>query len=344
MKKIYLFITLTICAFQSNAQYTVTTSNNPIIGETNTTYLADTAGVSIGTSGASQVWNYTGIVIQATTTPVTNTYVATSAAPNYTDFPGANIAQTDGSGDYTMWQYTTSGAYLYGVATPTLSLVYSNPETLYTIPFTYGFTSNDNFASTFTISGAPATRNGTVTTVGEGYGTLNMPGGISYNNVLKIKLQQQITDVVPSFSYTATEFSNTYLYISSVSKNALLSITKSSSTVTTTSATVSSSKSVEVNSITIAGIKENKKEANFSLYPNPTNNSEISLFYVVTNPESYEVSISNTFGQIIKSYNIGNQSAGMYSETINLDGLAKGMYFVKLKGKESEGTQKIIIQ
>jgi hypothetical protein len=158
-----------------------------------------------------------------------------------------------------------------------------------------------------------------------------MPGGISYSNVLKVKLQQTITDVVPAFSYTANELSNTYLYISSVSKNAILSITKSSSTVTTTSSTVTNSKSVEVNNIAIAGIKENRAEANFSLYPNPTNNSEISLFYVIANPESYEVSISNTFGQIVKSYHIGNQSAGMYSETINLDGLAKGMYFVKLK-------------
>ncbi len=345
MKKIYLLFLSGLLSLSAKAQYTITAaSNNPVIGETGTVYRADTAHVLPGSTGANQTWDFTGIVVQTTATAVNSSYVATSAAPNYTAFPGTNIAQTDGSGAYSMWQYTTSGGYLYGFTTPSLTVVYSNPETLYTIPFTYGFTSNDNFAGTFTISGYPATRNGSVTTVGEGYGTLMMPHSQNYSNVLKIKLQQTTVDVISAINYTSTEVSDTYVFISSASKNALLSISNKTTTTTFTSTTVSKERTVDVNSITIVGIDEHKKEANFSIYPNPTNTAEVSLFYVIANPENYEVSVLNPVGQIVKSYSLGNQAPGMYNEKLRLDGLAKGMYFIKLKGRENEGTQKIIIE
>lgn len=344
MRNVYLLFFLSFLYVGANAQYTITASNNPVVGETATVYRADTTHVLPGSTGANQSWNFTGIVVQTTATAVNSSYVATSAAPNYTAFPGATIAQTDGSGAYSMWQYTTSGGYLLGFTTPSLTVSYSNPETLYTIPFTYGFTSNDNFAGTFTVSGLPVARNGSVTTIGEGYGTLLMPHGQTYNNVLKIKLQQTTVDVVSAINYTSTEVSDTYIFISSASKNALLSIANKTTTTTYTSTTVSKDKTVEVNSITIVGVKENKKEANFSIYPNPTSTAEVSLFYVIAKPENYEVSVLNPVGQVVRSYSIGNQAPGMYNQTIKLDGLAKGMYFIKLKGRENEGVQKVIIE
>lgn len=345
MRKIYLLLLSGFIFSNANAQYTLTAAgNNPVIGETGTIYRADTAHVLPGAAGANQYWNFTGIVVQTTATAVNSTYTTTSAAPNYTAFPGTNIAQTDGSGAYSMWLYNTSGAYLYGFTTPSLTVSYSNPETLYTIPFTYGFTSNDNFGGTFTISGYTAVRSGTVTTIGDGYGTLRMPHNQTYNNVLRIKLQQTTTDVISAINYTSTEVSDTYVFVSGTSKTALLSITDKTTTTTFTSTTVQKDRTVDVNSISIVGMNEHKKEANFSIYPNPTNTAEVSLFYVITNSENYEVSVLNPVGQVVKSYSIGTQAPGMYNQIIKLDGLAKGMYFIKLKGRENEGVQKIIIE
>ena len=65
---------------------------------------------------------------------------------------------------------------------------------------------------------------------------------------------------------------------------------------------------------------------------------------MIANPENYEVSVLNPVGQVVKSYTIGNQAPGMYNEKLRLDGLAKGLYFIKLKGRQTEGVQKIIIE
>lgn len=344
MKKIYLLLSSSIFALNIQAQYTVTSAaNNPTLGESQTTFNADTTGITAGTSGANQIWNFTNIVIQPTTT-ATSTYVAINSAPNFTAFPGATIAQTNGSGDYTLWNYSSTQAVLYGFSSATLTAIYSNPEILYTMPFTFGSLSSDTYASTFTVSGFPVSRTGSVTTTGEGYGTLNLPNGKTYTNVLKIKLTQTATDISTALSYTNTDVTNSYIFINASSKNSLLNIEKTTSTTTFTSTTVTHVKSVKVDQSTIVGLKENKRETNFSIYPNPTNSNEISLFYVITNEDKYEITVLNTVGQIVRTKSLNNQTTGMYSETIDLNGLEKGLYFIKLKGNNNEGTQKIIIQ
>lgn len=344
MKKIYLLLSSSILALNIQAQYTVTSAaNNPTLGESQTTYNADTTGVVIGTSGANQIWNYTSIVVQPTTA-VTSTYVATNSAPNFTAFPGATISQTSGNGDYTLWGYTPTQAVLYGFSNSTLTAVYSNPEILYSMPFTFGSLNSDTYGGTFTIGVNSIVRTGNVTTTGEGYGTLNLPNGKTYTNVLKIKLTQTVTDIVAALSYTNTNVTNSYIYINASSKNSILTVENTTSTTTFTSITTTKTKSVKVDQSTIVGLKENKREANFSLYPNPTNTNEISLFYVIGNEDKYELTIINTVGQIVKTKSLNNQTTGMYSEIIDLNGLDKGLYFIKLKGNHNEGIQKIIIQ
>ncbi|MBS1634592.1 MAG: T9SS type A sorting domain-containing protein [Bacteroidetes bacterium] len=345
MKKIYLLALLTLGAFTAKAQYTITASHNPVVGDVETTYDADTVGIPTGANGTGVTWNYTGIVISPTAAISSNTYVANTAAPNYTAFPSATIAQNDGTGTYSMWNYSSSAATLYGSASSTLNIVFSDPEIVYTLPFTYGSSSNDTYAGTFTVSGFPATISGTVTTTGVGIGTLQMPGGKTYTNVLKIKAVSHQVLSVPVVSYSSTTDNVNYVYISSVSKNSILTVGTSTTVTTSTTTTTTYNKTVAVNKdLQLSGIQEYKKDANFSLYPNPANTNEVSLFFVLTNDENYEVTLYNTMGQEIQKQNLGQMSAGMYNKTLDLSGLGKGMYYVKLKGKNAEGIQKLIVQ
>lgn len=344
MKKLYFAILLSVGALAGKAQYTITATNNPMIGDMETTISADTAGVSTGNNNTGQTWNYTGIVISPTAAVGTTTYVAKTAAPNYTAFPSATIAQADQSGSYSFFDYSSVAANLYGSSDGTVTIVYSNPETLYTIPFSYGSASNDTYAGTFTTSSIPVSITGTVNTTGVGTGVVNMPGGKTYSNVLKVKVAVHQAISASSIGYSSVTDAVTYLYISSASKNAILTI--NTSTTATTSGTTSTTydKTVNVNKpLQYTGIQDYAQDVNFSMYPNPAA-SQVSLHFVLTQDETYELTMYNAMGQSVRSHALGKLSAGIYSEAIDLSGLSKGVYYVSLKGAHASGVQKLIVQ
>ena len=49
-------------------------------------------------------------------------------------------------------------------------------------------------------------------------------------------------------------------------------------------------------------------------------------------------------GQVVKSLNKANLTAGVYSETIDVKDLSAGIYTVKVIGNHAQGTQKLIIE
>lgn len=345
MKKLYFAMLLSMSVLAGKAQYTITAAASPVVGDTEYTWSADTAGVSTGSAGTGQTWNYTGIVISPTAAVNSNTIVAKTAAPNYTAFPSATVAQEDQGGNYSFYDYSSSAATIYGSSDGTVTIVYSNPETLYTIPFSYGSTSSDTYAGTFTTSSIPATITGTVNTTGSGTGTLNMPGGKSYTNVLKVKAALHQVISASAVGYTSTTDAISYVYISSVSKNAILTVNVSTTTVASgTNTNTSYDKSVNVNrNLQLTGIQDYAQDMNFSMYPNPAA-AEVSLHFVLTQGENYEMTMYNAMGQSVRSHALGKLSPGIYNETIDLSGLSKGVYYVNLKGTHTSGVQKLIVQ
>jgi len=193
MKKIYLFAIASIVVLTSRAQYTITASSSPVIGDANQYYYTDTTGVDGGASGTGQTWDYTNLVIASTPTLIIDTYTTVTSTPNGTDFPTSNfaISHSDGPGDYSYFNYSSTQTELNGISlsssNPTFNVIYSDPETMYTLPFSYGSSATDNFAASFTMSGTPVNMSGTVTVAGDGTGILNLPNGKSYSNVLMLK-------------------------------------------------------------------------------------------------------------------------------------------------------------
>ena len=343
MKKLYTTITLCLSMYIGHAQYTLTSASSPSIGDIETTWELNPATIPAATaSGINQIWNYTGVSIPSTVTAVSSTYVAKSSAPNSSLFPAATIAQTDNGTDFTMSSGST-GLTIYGTTNATETIVYQNPLTYVTFPFTYGNITTDTYSTSYTTNSIPVSQMGTVTTTGDGTGTLNTPGN-SFPNVLRVKLQLKSILNYGSFG-TFTSTTTQYLFLSSVSKFALLSVgsgTQTSNTGTTT--TTSNSTSGTINNMVLAGIKESKKDANFSIYPNPVVNNEVELYFVLSQEENYNASIYNTLGQKVKEIAIGNKSPGVYNEKIDLSTLKSGVYYIHLKGNKQEGVQKIVVQ
>ncbi len=94
----------------------------------------------------------------------------------------------------------------------------------------------------------------------------------------------------------------------------------------------------------VIGVKENKlNDVIFKAYPNPANN-EINLHFVLAQSESYLVEITNTLGQVVKTISFNNLQPGIYNEPVNINDLGAGIYNIKVSGKNTQGTEKLVIQ
>ena len=79
---------------------------------------------------------------------------------------------------------------------------------------------------------------------------------------------------------------------------------------------------------------------NLVVSPNPTS-GVVSVIFDATN-QLQQLSVINTLGQEVQSFNILNNANGIYS--INLSGLCKGIYYVKCNFASGSITRKILLQ
>ena len=94
-----------------------------------------------------------------------------------------------------------------------------------------------------------------------------------------------------------------------------------------------------------AGLNDVTKDLSFGVYPNPTADKNITLFYDLKNSTADKnmVSIYSITGTKVYETQITN-TTGFYSKEINLSSLSAGMYIVKLDSGNASATQRLIIQ
>lgn len=87
------------------------------------------------------------------------------------------------------------------------------------------------------------------------------------------------------------------------------------------------------------GMKENEKNITYQLFPNPAS-SFVHLFIDAVAQNNFEVIITDVTGKVVKK-EINVQPTITY--TIDLSGLAKGVYMIKIKNDQVTKTEKLII-
>ncbi len=94
--------------------------------------------------------------------------------------------------------------------------------------------------------------------------------------------------------------------------------------------------------ISLTGVKYNKLDIGFSIYPNPTNGLfEIKLISITN--RTYQLKLYNVSGQLISEEEM-NVRIGENSKTMNLVGIEKGIYFLSIIGDDRVATQSILVQ
>lgn len=317
--KINLYLTaalMLIGAFGAVAQPTITASTIGEVGDSFSYDFVNATGFDPGPSGAAVTWDFSDISLAGTSYGYT--FVTVGSTGFADDFPGANLATDQGDGVYTYYKGSPSEFSLYGVHTDATTLSYSDPETLYSYPMTFGTTFSDNLYCSF-FSGVDVVRSGSISVEADGYGTLILPSG-TYDNVLRVVAHEVYSDEFIGLP-TPTDYDFTNYYFmregtigalfqySYLEIGGLFPTTQESAAVNTNIGPMS--------------INEENTNASIGVYPNPAQ-QDVTINLQHINAE--QVIITDMAGRQVLTTTPGFDNF----VRVNVEALPEGIYFARV--------------
>ncbi len=346
MKKLYATLLTSLFTINiATAQLSLTKANNePIVGNSNTFSYFDSAGVVPRNTGTNQVWDFTAFTQNTITS--SSMYTSTTAVASATAFAGATLVEDRSNSNYNFWKSTATQFELLGVQTgTTVTLNFTNSAIAVVWPINYGYNQSDAFAGNANTSFGNGTVTGNINTKGVGTGTLTIPGGTVFTNILQTVTSQTVNLLINVGIGTATlnVKSTDYSYYSGTNKFPLLtsSYQKNTSTLPFSSPTITTTSDVKVNNAVLLGLTNYNIDANYNIYPNPASNFfNVSL----TNNSGYNASITiyNALGQIVRTYNLGSQT--VIEKNISIADLKSGIYIVKTNLGNKSSSRRLIVE
>lgn len=293
---------------------TLTFSNiAPVPGDIFTSFNADTTGVSPQNAGAGQNWNFSGLNVLTSQTVFT--YVQPSSTPYFASFPSATVAFTTGN----LYSYIKAGPLEYsiiGISSNMYTMNYTDPDVLYSFPFSFGNNFTDSLAGSYLLSGNNYVRKGTRTVTADGWGTLILPSG-TYNNTLRVKCIQDFID--SSAMGVSHIYNTTYLWYDGINKTPMLNILKST---VTRNGTPVYGNFVAV-SAGASGISEKPGLGPVvHLFPNPATDA---IHVKLNKLSAFKMEIITLAGNIIFS-----KTSCSDNETTDISRYPEGIYFVRI--------------
>lgn len=331
MKK-YLTISVIILAFSLKAQFSLTKAiNEPVLGDVNTKQIYDSAGVVPKAIGVNQIWDFSGFIINPKI-EVSN-YISASAAGG-DSYSGTTIVESFDQ-TYFFMKATSSTYEIVGIQNPNFKLNFSsNTASEFIWPVSIGYSNNDSFSGTANANNLNGTVSGNISTSAQGSGTLIIPGGITFSNVLQVKMRLTAS---ASFAFglaTANLKVVEYTYYDSLYKFPLVTV----SYFDATGAYTAHSAAIKINS-SIVGINDYSFDSMFNVFPNPAKNS-FNIKLNNPNNSSCKVEIINSFGKTIRVISLGNML--VISDAISIADLASGIYIIKTTLGDKVSTRKLI--
>ena len=324
---------LSILSIAAFAQPTISSSVMGVIGDDMSTTIVNTTGFDPGPAGASVTWDFSAIETSGIASVFT--LVDPSATGVAGDFPGANVANDDGSGTYAFFNATTSQYSVIGVYSPTTTIFYSDPEELFIFPINYGDSNSDDLYSEFT-SGVDMVRSGSNVVNADGYGTLILPSG-SYSDVLRVKIEQDYADEAVGIPYSFEYNFDLYYWFKAGVKGPIFQYYYQD---ITTGGFPSIVENYLINSdVEVTSIENNPGSVLLSIYPNPAD--DVLNISMGTKVRLISSEIFDVAGQKVSGST--NLNAGS-TASIDVSKLKAGIYIVRLVTSEGNYSRTINIQ
>ncbi|MFN5628030.1 MAG: T9SS type A sorting domain-containing protein [Bacteroidota bacterium] len=345
MKTKLLFIILLIATISKAQIPVIDFPTAPNIGDNYTSKL-DTIpehlqNVSPGDGGENVTWDFSNS-IEANGPLIIRTIVSSSVyAPLCDSFPLSNIANVGADNNPDFYTLNNQGIIFNGsiinFSGVGYVLKYDNPITNFIFPTTY----NDSFVDTFHGSYPSFPNylqiNGTISSNCDGYGTLIMPNGNIYQNVLRIKYNYQITNAINTGGTVAIDTISD-IYYDWVGQDITYPILAIGTRITNPANSPNDNITKYIRIKTAQNLTTNTSNAKVNSLlasPNPTNG--ISYINLPKSNENFQVLVHDMLGKTI-SKEIATPSS---SFPLNLEQLENGIYFVNVSNSNFSRTIKV---
>lgn len=298
MKKLYSSLILLVSAASLNAQLTQA-NHAPAATETYELFRCDSVNINPGASGASATWNFAGV---ATYSSLVRNYSV--QAVSTTTYPSAGTAVASAPNDISYLASSANKLLYYGgniaVGAITGGLTYTNPAIFAAYPMSLNTTSSTAITGTLIIPALSQTGGftGTSSVLVDGSGTINLPGGVTHTNTLRVVTTQTMNVTTSLANATVTQVD--YNYYAAGIKPPVFTISTATAVIggifasTTTQTMVARLKN---NVLVPVGIVEGSASSSvFEVYPNPAN---AAINFVSNSLEAKLVSIYDITGKLV---------------------------------------------
>jgi len=343
MKKISLALLSAIASFSSIAQVTLTgATNNPVAGDKFYMHFCDTTGVSKGAAGTAVTWDLSAI---ATNGIDSIQFLACSATPHCSVFPGAAVATTqDGGSTYDYFATDAARFAHVGSFDGSAGTFYSNQRNLTNYPMTYGATfapdtfSYDSYGLAFS--------SGIDSSEVDGAGTLILPSG-TFDSVLRVRV---ISHEIDSFDFSGAPEVDTYRYETFYwyrPGHRFILATMTYDTVGATGESYLSNvwysrKPVVTPPPTLVNVTPGTGN-DMSVYPNPTSDM-LQVKLGVASAVRATVSITDMTGRSVGETIKRNMLPGLNTVNYSTASLPTGMYLLHVNAGTDNYVKKIVVQ
>lgn len=326
MKKILIFsILFGSFALSSQAQFLMK-SNSHILRAGDEHYFNITNNIDPGLAGASLIWDFSNLESKST---LTSYMYSAYTSTNSIDIPKANTVLEEFE---TKFYFKTSDDIieLYGTVSKNNTITkYDKPFVKMVFPFNYGDSYSGDFSGT--IEGANNYKTnitGTYLLEADAFGTLILPGNVTYKNVFRIKTVNE--QCYNNKSCNCATIS--YKWYSYDIRYPLLTIIQSkTSKGTKTFRTAYYSKAKNNTDQENKGFKLESENIKAKIYPNPFMD-EFNLDYTITNDSDIRIEMYDNSGKKVISIQKPNQKSGNYTEIIKSDKIGNqlGIFHIRI--------------
>lgn len=291
-----------------------------------------------GEVGENMVWDYSTFF----TVNSYNAQILPSSPSQFEDdFPNANWMLEAGGAQY-YYNYGPDVYEYYGGVEGGASYPYYDSEIYFPYPFSYGETWTDTFDNVLNIVGFETHRSGIVSSVVDGYGTLDLPGGVHLDDVTRISLSREITDSSMTGEVTYlidyTMFYSGTIVIPMVTHTHLQVIEGQDTTIQDYSEILQSYL------LEIDELQHEVTKLDFTMFPNPAN-SQVQFVFAngINSPHLTDaIEIRDITGRLIETLNL---VPGVNSGVIDVSSWAKGVYTATYKmDLENVSTKQLIVE
>ena len=339
MRKITTLIAFALTlALGLNAQ-TLTKAEIFDIGTTQMYRRADTTGVTEGPSGTGQAWDFSALV----SSPAigTHEYIAASAHPEGSFFATANMAYSPSTDAWQMFESSADSIYLVGEkSTANTRLTYSDGATFFKFPVAFNTPQIDSVYGEFPDGFfSSVSRKGIYEVTFDAEGSLITPF-MTFAAAKRVEYRGAHLDSSWTGAANAFNFMSRYEWYVPGRTAPVLILHKTQ--IILNGGNPQTNFEVWYADDNATGVEAGMNQS-MTLAPNPTTGNT-KLQVNLAQADELEIEVLNMVGERVSLVQTGFTSAGLHTFELQTEGLAKGVYFVRLNSEGNSNVSKLVIQ